>query len=185
MSKRRGLGKGLGKGYKNITPPDPAIHSMSAKGIKQKGMVAPISVKRFKPHKIEPTMSEYQKEAYTFLNDTQTEFKAKYVKHDLYFPDDKEPRDIYQITLKRGDKKYSFRFGQSIADSNGATPPTPYDVLASVQKYEVGTFEDFASEFGYDEDSTAKKIYKAVVKEYDNLKRLYSEAELDKMSEIA
>jgi len=31
--KRRGLGKGLGKGYKNIVPRDPFIHGLSAKGI--------------------------------------------------------------------------------------------------------------------------------------------------------
>jgi len=32
--KRRGLGKGLGKGYKNIVPRDPYIHGLSAKGVK-------------------------------------------------------------------------------------------------------------------------------------------------------
>lgn len=34
MPQRKGLGKGLGQGYKNITAPDPAVHSMSARGIK-------------------------------------------------------------------------------------------------------------------------------------------------------
>jgi hypothetical protein len=33
---RRGLGKGLGRGYKNIVPYDPHVHSLSAKGIKSK-----------------------------------------------------------------------------------------------------------------------------------------------------
>jgi len=32
--KRRGLGKGLGKGYKNLVPRDPLIHGLSAKGVK-------------------------------------------------------------------------------------------------------------------------------------------------------
>lgn len=32
--KRKGLGRGLGKGYKNIVPRDPYIHGLSAKGIK-------------------------------------------------------------------------------------------------------------------------------------------------------
>jgi hypothetical protein len=36
MVKRKGLGKNLGKGYKNILNTDPAIHSMSARGVKQK-----------------------------------------------------------------------------------------------------------------------------------------------------
>lgn len=31
---RKGLGRGLGKGYKNIVPRDPYIHGLSAKGVK-------------------------------------------------------------------------------------------------------------------------------------------------------
>jgi len=34
-AKRKGLGRGLGKGYKNIIPKDPKVHSDSAKGRKQ------------------------------------------------------------------------------------------------------------------------------------------------------
>jgi hypothetical protein len=32
---RKGMGKGQGKGYKNLTGRDPRVHSMSAKGMKQ------------------------------------------------------------------------------------------------------------------------------------------------------
>ena len=32
--KRKGLGRGLGKGYKNIVPRDPYVHGLSAKGVK-------------------------------------------------------------------------------------------------------------------------------------------------------
>jgi len=35
MAKRIGLGKGKGKGYRNIVGKDPHVHSQSAKGIKQ------------------------------------------------------------------------------------------------------------------------------------------------------
>jgi len=33
---RKGYGKGLGMGYKNLVPLDPYIHSLSAKGVKSK-----------------------------------------------------------------------------------------------------------------------------------------------------
>lgn len=36
MMKRKGLGRGLGKGYKNIVPRDPFIHGLSAKGVKSR-----------------------------------------------------------------------------------------------------------------------------------------------------
>lgn len=58
--------------------------------------------------------------------------------------------------------------------------PTMYDVLTCLQKYDVGSFEDFCSEFGYDDDSRkAKKTYKAVVKEYDKVCSLFNEQELE------
>lgn len=38
---RRGLGRGRGKGYYNIIPRDPGVHSMSAKGMKQPQKIPP------------------------------------------------------------------------------------------------------------------------------------------------
>ena len=138
-------------------------------------------------------MNEYEKQANKFLKETDTEFKTEFLKNGLYFDDDKgwvcsdskKPRDIYLITLKRGNREYKFKFGQSINDSNGKTNPTSYDVLTSLQKYEIEDFKDFCDSFGYDEDSRkAERIYKAVLDEYQNLKMLYSDAELEKMQEI-
>lgn len=124
-------------------------------------------------------MNDYQKQAQDFLTKSGTSFKAKYLKHDLYFADDKKPRDIYRITLKRNGGKYSFKFGQSIANSDyGQTAPTEYDVLAALTKYDPENFNNFCSEYGYDTDSRkAEKIYKAVQKEYNNIIRLFGEDE--------
>jgi len=52
-------------------------------------------------------MNNYEKQAEDFLKETKTEFKVKFVKHDLYFTDDKETRDIYKITLKKGNNKFN------------------------------------------------------------------------------
>lgn len=63
--------------------------------------------------------------------------------------------------------------------------PNEYDVLACLEKYDVGTFEDFYSEFGYDEDSrTAERIYIAVIKEYKDLTRIFTEEQMKELSEI-
>ena len=157
-------------------------------------------------------------------------FKAEFLRNDFYFAGDKDKRDIYKITLSRGNRKYSFEFGQSIVKSGfyasygkqkyiiprekinnkdsdlkiwvrfnlqrdfgnvvndkivRPIAPTLYDVLTCLQKYDVGTFEDFCSEFGYDTDSrNAKKTYKAVVKEYDKMCSLFSNDELEVLTEI-
>ena len=63
--------------------------------------------------------------------------------------------------------------------------PNVYDVLACLQKYDVGTFEDFCYEFGYDEDSrTAERIYISVVKEYKELSRIFTEEQMEELCEI-
>jgi hypothetical protein len=128
--------------------------------------------------------NEYQKQADDFLEKTKTTFKAKFIKHDLYFQDDKQWRDIYRITLIRNGQRWAFRFGQSLKDSDGKTPPTPYHVFAVLQKYDVGTFENFCSDFGYDTDSRkAYKLYKAVAKEWESVNDMFSDV-LDDLQEI-
>ena len=62
-------------------------------------------------------MNEYDKQAEKFLKDTETEFKAEFLKNGFHFQDDKEQRDIYLITLKRGEREFKFNFGQSLAES--------------------------------------------------------------------
>ncbi len=169
-------------------------------------------------------LTDYDKQAQEFLDKTGTKFEVKFIEYGLHFDGDKDKRDIYLITLSRGTREFSFRFGQSINCSgrfwrygnhkrgvangyrsrNGAylppmaigehrawdknknfKAPTPYDVLSCLQKHEVGTLEDFCSDFGYDTDSRkAEKTYNAVLNEYNNLKMLYSDSELELLAEI-
>ena len=99
-----------------------------------------------------------------------------------YFHDDKEYRWVFKMRLQRNRKQYTFNFGQSIAA--GREEPTMYDVLATLEKNYVGSFEDFCKEFGYDEDSiSALKIYKAVLKESKAVQRLFGDV-LDELQKI-
>ena len=62
-------------------------------------------------------MNDYEKQAEKFLKDTNTTFKAEFLKNGSHFPNDTEARDIYTITLTRGGRFYKFDFGQSIKES--------------------------------------------------------------------
>lgn len=129
------------------------------------------------------TTTNYQQQAADFLKATKTAFYASFKKHDYYFDDDKEQRDIWRITLKNEKHTYKFNFGQSIAETG--TMPTPYDVLACLTKYDVGSFENFCSDYGYDTDSRkAYKIYKAVLKEWKNVELLFTPEQLEQLQEI-
>lgn len=127
--------------------------------------------------------SDYQKRANDFAKKHGITLKIKGSHYGKHFANDKEERFIFTIQLKHGGKSYTFKFGQSIAA--GAKEPTMYDVLTCLQKYEVGTFENFCGDFGYDQDSrTAERIYKAVCKEFENMERLFSHEILEEMQEI-
>lgn len=64
--------------------------------------------------------------------------------------------------------------------------PTPYDVLACINKSDPGTFEDFCSEFGYSTDSIkAEKVYRAVVDEWRKFRLFFTSEQIQQAQEIA
>ena len=130
-------------------------------------------------------MNSYEKQANEFLAATNTTIKATFFKYDYYFDDDRERRNIYKITIKRkGVGQYTFKFGSSLNDTQDDIEPCNYDILTCLTKYDVGSFEDFCSEYGYDDDSRkAYKTYKAVVKEWENVNRLFSDV-MEQLREI-
>lgn len=129
--------------------------------------------------------TDYNKQANDFFKKTGATIKINFSHNGKHFADDKQNRDIYKITISKSKRSFTFNFGQSILESGTGECPTAYDVLACLQKYDVGSFEDFCGEFGYDEDSRmAEKTYKAVCKEYEKLCTIFSEEEMELMREI-
>lgn len=67
--------------------------------------------------------------------------------------------------------------------------PKAYDVLACLTKYDPGTMNDFFHEFGYEVHSaddmfTFLNTYNAVVKEYRDLCRIFTEEQMEMLREI-
>lgn len=125
----------------------------------------------------------YQQQALNFAKKYGIELLINSSTYKKHFQDDKQCRYVFNCTLKCNGRKYTFNFGQII--SQGSNKPTMYDILACLQKYEVGTFDNFCSDFEYSNDSiAAHKIYKAVSKEYKNMTRLFTDDILEEMQEI-
>ena len=189
-------------------------------------------------------MSQYEEQANKFLADTGVVFTAEYLRTGKHFAEDEQERDIYQITLMRDSKVWTFEFGQSINSSYKYVPvwegiagalwalkgfgrpagwndtaaiakefkrrkrkfpysvklketfienqkfgaPTAYDVLAGLQKYDVGDLADFLEEFGYTEAGQVRsgiKIYPKVRAEYMQVVDMWpSEDEQEQLQEI-
>ena len=170
-------------------------------------------------------MNNYDKQANDFLEKTNTSIEVEFLKVGDHF-NDGVMRDIYSVTIKRGQRSYWFEFGQSVNDSgfyamqgkrrtdldrslidkpdalrkiiillpmqmiandkiHYPKAPTEYSILACLTKHPVTTFEDFCSEYGYDEDSRkVKKIYKAVKDEWLNVCAIWSGEEIELLQEI-
>ena len=116
---------------------------------------------------MEQAQERFIKENKVSLTINGKEFKS-------HFAGDEVPRWVFNCTLKANGRQYTFNFGQSY--HNGDKAPELEDVLACLTKYDVGDFGDFCAEFGYDEwDRESKRIYKAVLREYRNVVRLFGE----------
>lgn len=134
-------------------------------------------------------MFDYEKQAEDFLEATGTEFSVVgYCGRSNGMP--RTEMDKWSVELRRNGKWWRFDFYMGLG--HGGAEPTAYDVLASIEKYDVGSFEDFCNEFGYDmfDDETGRrnadnyKIYKAVCREYKHVIDMFYDC-LDELCEIA
>ncbi len=127
-------------------------------------------------------MEKYTQQAEKFAKTYGVRLKIAEPEYRPYFPDDKESRFVFPCVLSRGGKSYRFKFGQSIMENDN--PPTLYDILSCLTKYNPETFEIFCGDYGYNEDSRkAEKRYKAVVREWKRVEALFFDV-LDELREI-
>ena len=133
-------------------------------------------------------MSEYTIKAIEFLAKNNIRFSVCYAGVKLWDADGKH-HSYYLCKFYNRNTRKSMRvwFYQSIKDME--REPTAYDVLATLQKYDVGTIDDFVAEFGYEVNSwkdvkRIEKTYKAVRREYNNVVRVFNDC-MDALQEIA
>lgn len=128
-------------------------------------------------------MNDYTKQANDFANKFGVKLSViGEPEYRKYFANDKKQRFVFKLRLKRNKKQYTFTFGQSISEDSNE--PDLYSVLSCLTKYDPYSFEDFCSEYGYDNDSrSAEKVYNAVCKEYAAVERLFGDC-LDELREI-
>lgn len=99
--------------------------------------------------------------------------------------------DLFKSAIESGDDggkgfgRFANYKGMSYQIKKQEKAPSDYDILSALTKYDPCTFDDFCSEYGYDTDSRkAETTYQAVRKEFTDLSKIFTEEELDQMSEI-
>ena len=103
------------------------------------------------------------------------------------------PKKYYQKSTGRN---YDFasaleagRWQRSLTALKAVTVPSEYDILSCLTKYDVGSMDDFMDEFGYEIKCTKDmtnfiNTYNAVVKEYNDVRRCFTEEQIEAMWEI-
>ena len=132
-------------------------------------------------------MSEYVKQAQDFLESCNATMKITQIgceqnknwNENVY-------RNTYRATIKTPLGTMRVKFWDSVYNTERGIEPTEYDILACLEKYDVGTFEDFVDEFGYESDNLryAKRIYKVVTREYNDICRCFTPEQIEAMREI-
>jgi hypothetical protein len=143
------------------------------------------------------TATDYEGNAQRFLDRFKIRFQATWRDTECPIWEDGEHihGDRYRITLKKdfedrrtGSGHVAFDFWNSANDRAKGLAPSPYSVLACLSSdvHTPETFEDFCSEYGYDEDSRkAFHTFKAANRLAVRLRAFFSEAEIEALSEIS
>lgn len=128
-------------------------------------------------------MNEYDHQAANFLRKHEISFSFKLANTKTPdWKDDSRPVNHFIVTFKRGENKCSFDFFDSINNyQKGITEISAYNALTCCSS-EINcpdTFEDFCSEFGYDEDSrAAEKTFRTLKKFSDKLRKFFDSEEI-------
>lgn len=110
-------------------------------------------------------------------------------KRDYYFDGDNQSRNIYTLTLKRNGISSSFKFGDSIDNTQKGIRPKDYEIIyAIIQDYysylDSPNVNEFMSMFGYEDKKQANKIYNAVKRNYLKVNKLFTENEVEQLGKI-
>ena len=115
---------------------------------------------------------------YDSLHNTELHmgFKEYYEKHYHMQYSSLRPREV-------------IKFQNELKKKRAEAIPTEYSILSCLQTYDVGSMDDFMHEFGYEikcvQDMTNFiNTYNAVVKEYNDVRRCFTEEQIEAMHEI-
>jgi hypothetical protein len=142
------------------------------------------------------SVSDYDLQANDFLKVTNSKLIIKFIglSSPNHWGENEKVRNTYEVSLYNSngrDKPYVFKFWDSINATEKGTKPTAYDILACLNVDYCDNINDFCDCFGYDlmtdsikETQRIKNIWALYEEEQDNLKRLYTEKEIELLNEI-
>lgn len=104
-------------------------------------------------------------------------------------PKSKEANYLRKIVYKYDTSSIGPNFNFWLHKNKDQKAPSDYDILACLQKYDVGSFSDFCGDFGYDDQPMSEhgeimKTYQAVKSEYTGVLSIWNGIDLEELSDI-
>lgn len=143
--------------------------------------------------------SEYQTRADDFLRRIGATVSVAYIDTEIVPDwDDNALHDTYLVMVERDGKKWRYEFHDSVYKTRqnkerihcgkSRIKPSAYDVLSCVEKYDVGSIDNFMDEFGYEIHKWAdvkkiERIYAAVCDEVHHVQELFGDV-IDEFAEV-
>lgn len=135
--------------------------------------------------------SEYNIQAINFLLETNTKCFIEFSHKGFPSWQNKDQVNIYSVTLKNEKSSYTFKFYDSIKNTQDRKMLTLdfYSVLACLEIYTPENFDEFCSEHGYEFKNESdyirvKKIHLECIDQTKALRKLFTSEQLEKLSEI-
>lgn len=129
-------------------------------------------------------MNEYEKMAKDFCTKNHVKIWISFIGMK-WWKEIRATTNTYRVFITTPIKSFTVTFHDSINNTVTGARPTKYDVLACLTKCDPGSFEDFCSEFGYDEyNKNSMSTYRAVVKEWEKMEEAFTEEQLEELREI-
>ena len=135
-------------------------------------------------------MKEYINQARDFLRECNAKMKITWIGCEINNDwNDNIRRNVYRATIKTPRGVMWVKFWDSAYNTERGVEPSAYDIIACLEKYDVGTIEDFVAEYGFEVNEWAdvKRIqntYNAVRRQYKSLCRCFTPEQIEAMREI-
>ena len=137
------------------------------------------------------TKSSYNKQAIDFLFDAETTCEISKIGLDYSSWNKKSKVNKYEVTLKNKNCEFTFMFWDSIhnTEKNISLQYDFYSVLACLSLNYSSNFDEFCYEFEYtfsneSEYIQAKTTYLEIERQDRELRKLFTDEQLEKLSEI-
>ena len=126
--------------------------------------------------------SKFRDVSNAFIDKYKISMKLKSKGKSLWFDDDEDERNIWEVTLIRPlDKKYNmewtFLWGDCLSNTQEGVKPDLYDVISTINRFYEDDFKKWCNKYNFDKKSERmKEIWELSNKEVLEAQEFFGEA---------